>query len=107
MQKIDFLNEKEVIFCLPVKDFSENGKNTELSHGNIFVTHDDKKITHGNNIVKRDDKKITHGNNIVKRDDKKITHGVATKFSSKFCCNAVSCFRDAFEQNLNAQEKGN
>ena len=92
MQKIDFLNEKEVIFCLPVKDFSENGKNTELSHGNISV--------------KRDDKKITHGNNIVKRDNKKITHGVATKFSSKFCCNAVSCFRDAFEQNLNAQEKG-
>ena len=43
MQKIDFLNEKEVIFCLHVKDFSENGKNTELSHGNIFVTHDDKK----------------------------------------------------------------
>ena len=93
MQKIDFLNEKEVIFCLPVKDFSENGKNTELSHGNIFVTHDDKKITHGNNFVKR--------------DDKKITSGVATKFSSKFCCNAVSCFRNAFEQNLNAQEKGN
>jgi hypothetical protein len=93
MQKIDFLNEKEVIFCLPVKVFSENGKNTELSHGNIFVTHDDKKITHGNNIVKR--------------DDKKITHGLAAKFSSKFCCNAVSCFRDAFEQNLNAQEKGN
>ena len=88
MQKIDFLNEKEMIFYLPVKDFSENGKNTELSHGNIFVTHDDKKITHGNNIVKR--------------DDKKITHGVATKFSSKFCCNAVSCFRDALEQNLNA-----